>query len=71
MGTVVLAADPEDSTRQIIVDGEQRLTTSALLLISVRDHLKKLGKDAQASSVDTTFLRRFELEQEDTVVKPT
>jgi hypothetical protein len=69
MGTIVLAADPDDSTRQIIVDGQQRLTTTAVLLITIRDHLRKLGKDAQANSVDTTFLRRFELEQEDTVTR--
>ncbi|MFD6756574.1 DUF262 domain-containing protein [Micromonospora gifhornensis] len=69
MGTVVLAFDTEDSNRQLIVDGQQRLTTTAILLVAIRDRLAQLGKQDHANSVDETYLRRFELLQEQRVTR--
>ncbi|MFG2169441.1 DUF262 domain-containing protein [Micromonospora chersina] len=69
MGTVVLAFDIEDSSRQLIVDGQQRLTTTAVLLVAIRDRLAELGKHDHANSVDETYLRRFELLQEQRVTR--
>ncbi|MFC0526750.1 DUF262 domain-containing protein [Phytohabitans kaempferiae] len=69
MGTVVLASDTEHSSRQLIVDGQQRLTTTAILLVAIRDRLKQLGKHDHANAVDETYLRRFELMQEERVTR--
>lgn len=71
VGTVVLAADDADNSRQIIVDGQQRLTTAAILLMAARDRLRQLGKTEIADSVDNRFLRRFEMQAEDILTRLT
>lgn len=69
MGTVVLADDDQDPSRRLVVDGQQRLTTAAILLAATRDRLRELGKEQAAESVDSTYLRTFELDQETTVLR--
>ena len=68
MGTIVLA-DSDEEPRQIIVDGQQRLTTTALLLIAIRDQLRKLGKDADADSIETRYIRRYELSEGEELIR--
>jgi hypothetical protein len=69
MGTIVLADDAEDPSRQLIVDGQQRLTTTAILLTAIRDRLAALGRKDLADSVDQKYLQRFELDQEERVTR--
>ncbi|MGW3386112.1 DUF262 domain-containing protein [Streptomyces cinereoruber] len=69
MGTVVLSDDPNDPGRQIIVDGQQRLTTTAILIAAVRDKLRDLGKTEPAEVIDRKFLQTFDLEEEDDVTR--
>ncbi|MFC5667349.1 DUF262 domain-containing protein [Kitasatospora misakiensis] len=69
MGTVVLSDDPVDPGRQIIVDGQQRLTTTAILIAAVRDRLRDLGKSEPAEVIDRKFLKTFDLEEEDDVTR--
>ncbi|MGK0714820.1 DUF262 domain-containing protein [Leucobacter sp. W1153] len=63
LGTIVLAQDVGGSGRQLIVDGQQRLTTVALLLLAIRDRLRLFdlqGHDAElASSLEQDYLRRY------------
>lgn len=68
MGTVVLAAADSDPSRQIIVDGQQRLTTTAILAAATRDRLREFGKDEQAHSVDM-YLRAYDLKAEANVTR--
>jgi len=68
MGTIVLAQGQDDA-RQLIVDGQQRLATTAVLLIALRDRLRELGHKESAQSVDQRFLRRFELNEGETVTR--
>ncbi|GHA34021.1 hypothetical protein GCM10010391_17510 [Streptomyces anthocyanicus] len=69
MGTVVLADDAADPGRQSIVDGQQRLTTTAILVTAVRDRLRQLDKFEPANVIDKNFLLTFDLEEEDNVTR--
>lgn len=66
LGTVVFA-NSNDTSRQLIVDGQQRLATTAILLVAIRDALKDFKKDKQAEHVDETYLRGYDLEAEEHV----
>ncbi|MBU4213496.1 MAG: DUF262 domain-containing protein, partial [Actinobacteria bacterium] len=67
MGTVVFARpDAEDGRRQI-VDGQQRLATTAILLIAVRDLLQEYGRLRQAEEVEKRFLRGYVISADDDV----
>lgn len=66
LGTVVFASSPE-SNRQLIVDGQQRLATTAILLVAIRDTLRDFKKDKQAEHVDETYLRGYDLDAEEHV----
>lgn len=67
MGTVVFADGADDAHRQLIVDGQQRLTTTALLLIALRDLLAEYGKEQQSRHIDETYLRGYDLDSEEMV----
>lgn len=69
MGTIVLAESNDGSPRQLIVDGQQRLTTTALLLIAIRDRLRELGKDADADAIGTRFLKRYEISESEELTR--
>lgn len=64
MGTVVLAEDQEMQGRMLIVDGQQRVTTTAVLFIAIRDRLRELGRDEQWRAVQRDYLSDYVLEQE-------
>lgn len=67
MGTVVLASPEDGATRRQIVDGQQRLATTAVLLLAVRDLLRIYGKDKQAEETEKRFLRGYVLSADDEV----
>ncbi|MCQ1948770.1 DUF262 domain-containing HNH endonuclease family protein [Arthrobacter sp. zg-Y859] len=69
MGTVVLADSPGDDTRKLIIDGQQRITTTAILFIAIRDRLRELGQERAAQSVEDTHLSDYVLREEQTVAK--
>lgn len=71
MGTIVLASDAAGDKRKLIVDGQQRITTTAVLLIAVRDRLKELNHQRAAQSVEDTHLSDYVLTEEQTVAKLT
>lgn len=63
LGTVVFANNPGGS-RQQIVDGQQRLATTAVLLIAVRDALRDFKRDDAARKIDETYIRGYNLATE-------
>lgn len=67
MGTVVFARPDKEEDRRQIVDGQQRLATTALLLIAIRDRLRDLGRERQAEEVEKRFLRGYVLAKDDIV----
>jgi hypothetical protein len=71
MGTVVLASDADGDNRKLIIDGQQRITTTAILFVVVRDRLREFGQDRAAQSVEDTHLSDYVLTEEQTVAKLT
>lgn len=66
LGTVVFA-NTNGSNRQQIVDGQQRLATTAILLVAVRDALRDFKKEKPADHIDETYLRGYDLDAEELV----
>jgi Protein of unknown function DUF262 len=71
MGTIVLASDSADDGRKIIVDGQQRIATTALLFIAIRDRLTELKQSRPAQAIEASHLSDYVLAQEETVPKLT
>jgi hypothetical protein len=67
MGTVVFARPEAEDGRRQIVDGQQRLATTAVLLIAVRDLLHEYGRSRQADEVEKRFLRGYVISADDDV----
>lgn len=65
MGTVVFATPSGAGGRRQIVDGQQRLATTAILLVAIRDRLRSYGKKKQADAIDERFLRGYVLSADD------
>ncbi|MCB8045069.1 DUF262 domain-containing protein [Microbacterium oxydans] len=63
MGTLVFAKTDDDSGRRKIVDGQQRLATTAVLFVAIRDRLYALGKDNLAENTTKKYLRRFSIRE--------
>ncbi len=57
MGTVVLSA--EEDSRLTIIDGQQRLATTTLLLSALRDYYEDNGESDRASAINSEFLNKF------------
>lgn len=64
MGTTVFAAAPDGGRRRQIVDGQQRIATTAVLLIAVRDLLTEYGRPQLASNIEKRYLRGFDISEE-------
>lgn len=45
MGTLVFAKPSDGTDRRKIVDGQQRLATTAILFVAIRDRLAELSRD--------------------------
>lgn len=67
MGTVVFAVSSDSGGRRQIVDGQQRLATTAILLVAIRDRLRGYGKKKQADAINERFLRGYVLSVDDDV----
>lgn len=69
MGTVVLTRDSDDPKRALIIDGQQRITTTAILFIAIRDRLAELGKEKLSQGVESDYLSNYVLTEEETIAK--
>jgi uncharacterized protein with ParB-like and HNH nuclease domain len=49
------------------VDGQQRLATTAVLLIAIRDELQRLGRSRQADELGKRFLRGYVIRKNEEV----
>src|SRR5688500_12738701 len=54
LGTIVLVRTPD--SLPVIVDGQQRLATTSILLARMRDAFTHLGRDGTARSLQEAFL---------------
>ncbi|MCQ4619926.1 DUF262 domain-containing protein [Corynebacterium sp. CCUG 71335] len=71
LGTVVLADITDPENRKSIVDGQQRMVTTALTMYAISRTLARLGKDAAAQKIYTDYIADFDLEEEDQITKLT
>lgn len=70
LGSVVYVATGDTSagfTRWLLIDGQQRMTTLALLMTALRDHIRQSGwkgneDDPTAKKIDAYFLKNLEEE---------
>ncbi len=69
MGTIVIASDPSGDGRNLISDGQQRFTTTAVLLIAARDRLVELEQGRAAHALEASHLSDYVLAQEEAVAK--
>lgn len=64
MGTIVFAKSDDPSGHRKIVDGQQRLATTAVLFAALRDRLSVLGKTSLSENISKKYLRRFSIREE-------
>ena len=69
MGTIVLANDASNQSRQLVIDGQQRITTAAILFVAIRNRLNDLGKTQAASDVGSKHLADYILVEERSELK--
>jgi hypothetical protein len=67
MGTVVFASPSDGDERRQIVDGQQRLATTAIMIIAIRDLLHEYAKHEQAKKTTERYLQGYVLAEESTV----
>ncbi|MBZ2197911.1 DUF262 domain-containing protein [Occultella gossypii] len=61
MGTVVLAREGDGADgRQLVIDGQQRLATTSLLLAAIRDKFETGGANDFAKSTQQDYLGKFD-----------
>lgn len=58
LGTIVTIPRGDDLLE--VVDGQQRLATTAILLSAIRDYLAEIGETMQVESINTEFLSRID-----------
>jgi hypothetical protein len=69
LGTIVLIQEP--GSVPSIVDGQQRIATTTILLARIRDYLQKLGRDGSARSIEESFLSNTDMKTEVNVARIT
>ena len=60
LGTVVLSST-SDSESQSIIDGQQRISTTTILLAAIRDALRENGESEAAQSLQDQYIAPFEI----------
>jgi hypothetical protein len=60
LGTMVLSKEGMPG-RVAIIDGQQRLTTAAILIAAIRDEFRARGDDERANIIQTTYLAKSDL----------
>ena len=69
LGTVVLAEIEDEASRKSIVDGQQRMVTTALTMYAISAELKRLGKTQAGEKIFSDYIADYDLIEEETVPK--
>lgn len=56
LGSIVASEQGGEGDRLHIVDGQQRLATTSILIAAMRDYFKRQGDDERASDIDQEYL---------------
>lgn len=65
LGTIVLVKKGREHPS--IVDGQQRIATTSILLARIRDLQAELGRQGRAEAIEKTFLRDIDIDTEERV----
>jgi hypothetical protein len=68
LGSIVLAQSTENRGRPDVVDGQQRLATTTILLAQIRDYFASVN-DSRSQDIDGQFLMNRDLRSQDDVQK--
>lgn len=60
LGTVVLSSEGASPGRKEVIDGQQRLATTCILMSAIRNAYSERGEDQYASSVHADFVATFD-----------
>jgi hypothetical protein len=60
LGTVVLSTEGAPPGRKAVIDGQQRLATTCLLMAAIRNEYRDRGEQQYADSVHTDFVAKFD-----------
>jgi Protein of unknown function DUF262 len=60
LGTVVLSTEGAPPGRKAVIDGQQRLATTCLLLAAIRNAYRANGEDEYARSIHSDFVAKFD-----------
>jgi len=60
LGTIILSAS-EAAGRDVVIDGQQRLATTSMLLAAIRDAFRDLGEDTRADMIQAKYLASEDL----------
>lgn len=60
LGTIVLSAEGATPGRKAVIDGQQRLATTCLLMAAIRDAYTDRGEEEYARSVHGDFVAKFD-----------
>ena len=60
LGTVVLSTEGVPHGRKAVIDGQQRLATTCLLMGAIRNAYRAHGEEEYASSIHTDFVAKFD-----------
>ncbi|MBI4934065.1 MAG: DUF262 domain-containing protein [Actinobacteria bacterium] len=60
LGTVVLTNEAESAGRKSVIDGQQRLATTCLLMAAIRNAYRERGEVAYAGSIHSDFVAKFD-----------
>jgi hypothetical protein len=60
LGTVVLSREGAPGGRVAVIDGQQRLATTSLLMAAIRDAYRERGQEQYAASVHSDFVAEFD-----------
>jgi Protein of unknown function DUF262/Protein of unknown function (DUF1524) len=66
IGTVVLTQS-EESGRLVIIDGQQRLATTSIMLAGLRDAATARGREGLANSIQTDFLSAYDYDADESL----
>ncbi len=69
LGSFVI--NDKDQSNYKIIDGQQRLTTTSILVCVLRDHASRLGEEDTAKQISTDFLGKFDYQSKSTIPKLT
>lgn len=60
LGTLVLSSEGATAGRKAVIDGQQRLATTCLLMAAIRNAYRENGEDQYASSIHSDFVAKFD-----------